>query len=221
MKNIFYLSLIALALFSCRNEAEEKAQINISDWSRNDSLSYAEGLILKSEIEKNFDSLNMQLMWNAMSGKDTLMSIQDAENFLFNERKRRISEMKNKAIAEYENWKLKEGYAVHSSSFIYKITGTGNGNKAVNASEVEIIEKVTLTDGTVIMDSKGESAAFSVKNISPADGFGNAILLLEEGESIEAFIPYTLAFGPGGTQDGAVPPFANIILNIELVKIIN
>lgn len=214
------LIILLIMAFACRNDkAKELKQIN--NWTRNDSLSYAEGVILKSEIKANFDSLNMELLWSALSGKDSLLTFEEAERFLFNERKRRIIAMQKAAHEEMEFWKLKPEFKVHTNGMVFKISGKGNGKKAINATNVKTKQVVTLANGVVLEDTKNEAVVLGLENINENDGFRNSVLLLEEGETIECLIPYFLAFGPMGTQDGSVPPYANLQVKIELVEIIN
>ena len=51
-------------------------------------------------------------------------------------------------------------------------------------------------------------------------GWDQCLLQMSKGQKVRVYIPYQLAYGERGSS-GAIPPFADLVFEIELVDILN
>lgn len=82
-------------------------------------------------------------------------------------------------------------------------------------STVSVNYEVHLMDGTRIDRGTGYQATLSSQSLIP--GWGIAIGQMHVGDSIEAILPYNVAYGAGGS--GLVLPYSALRFNIRLVDI--
>ena len=76
-----------------------------------------------------------------------------------------------------------------------------------------------MLDGQVFDSSvqRGEPAVFGVNQVIA--GWVEALQLMQEGAKWRLFIPYQLAYGERGAGQ-SIPPFATLIFDVELLKVI-
>lgn len=116
-----------------------------------------------------------------------------------------------------ENGK-KAGVTTTSSGLQYKVLRDGNGPKPPKNGEVEVHYKGTLIDGKVFDSSyeRGEPISFLLSQVIP--GWSEGVQLMPVGSMYEFYIPFELAYGPKGIP-GAIPPYATLIFQVELLKV--
>lgn len=127
---------------------------------------------------------------------------------------------KAKAEAEAKMKKLTEGFEKTKSGLYYKITHkSGSGIKPVKGKNVAVHYIGKLEDGTVFDNSygRGEPIEFPIGVGYVIPGWDEGIRLLEEGDKATLVIPSYLAYGESGAG-GVIPPNANLIFDVELVK---
>ena len=112
----------------------------------------------------------------------------------------------------------KPGVTTTASGLQYKVLQQGTGQKPSKQSEVEVHYKGTLIDGTVFDSSydRGESIAFFLTQVIP--GWSEGVQLMPVGSKYEFYIPFELAYGPKGVP-GAIPAYATLIFQVELLKV--
>ena len=129
-------------------------------------------------------------------------------------------ERKAKEMAETELNKLAEGFDKTGSGLRYKITHkSGSGKKPEKGKNVAVHYIGKLADGTVFDNSygRGEPIEFPIGVGYVIPGWDEGIQLLEEGDKATFVIPSYLAYGESGAG-GVIPPNANLIFDVELVK---
>ena len=76
----------------------------------------------------------------------------------------------------------------------------------------------TLTNGQVFDSSyrRGEPAVFPLNGVIA--GWTEGVQLMKEGAKYRFFIPYNLAYGEQGAGQ-AIPPYAALVFDVELISI--
>ncbi len=114
--------------------------------------------------------------------------------------------------------KDKDGIQITESGLQYKVISEGEGESPKPSDKVTVHYTGKLIDGTVFDSSvqRGEPAEFGVTQVIP--GWVEGLQLMKPGAKYEFFIPQELAYGEQGSQ-GAIPPFAALVFEVELIKI--
>jgi FKBP-type peptidyl-prolyl cis-trans isomerase FklB len=113
----------------------------------------------------------------------------------------------------------KEGVHVTESGLQYEILTEGNGEKPTAQSTVRTHYHGTFIDGRVFDSSyeRGQPAEFPVSGVIP--GWTEALQLMPVGSKWRLYVPYHLAYGERGSQ-GAIPPYATLVFDVELLDIV-
>lgn len=96
----------------------------------------------------------------------------------------------------------------------------GTGRAAQKGDTVAVHYTGHLTDGTVFDSSydRGEPIEFPVGVGMVIPGWDQSLLGMREGTAARLSIPSDLGYGPYGAA-GVIPPHADLIFDIELVKV--
>ncbi|WP_445715052.1 peptidylprolyl isomerase [Flavobacterium sp.] len=121
-------------------------------------------------------------------------------------------EAKEKALKEFAN------AATTPSGLKYIVLQEGTGNKPVATSNVKVHYTGMFLDGKVFDSSvqRGETIDFGINQV--IKGWGEALQLMNEGSKYKFYLPSNLAYGEKGAG-GVIPPNADLIFEIELIKI--
>ncbi len=153
----------------------------------------------------------------------------DAKNFdavrVFNDymkekvAKEQKEKVAKKKIADNFAAKKKEAKKDESGLLIYTIK-EGNGRKPKAGETVSVHDTGYLTDGTKFDSSvdRGTPISFKVGTGRVIAGWDKGIMQLKEGGKAILFIPPHLGYGERGAG-GVIPPNADLIFEVELVKI--
>lgn len=114
--------------------------------------------------------------------------------------------------------KTKEGVVSDPSGIQYIVMTEGTGEKPASNDKVKVHYKGQLTDGTVFDSSydRGEPLTLGLNQV--IKGWAEAIQLMPVGSKWKIFIPYELGYGSNGAG-GQIPPYANLIFEVELLNI--
>ena len=112
----------------------------------------------------------------------------------------------------------KEGVITTPSGLQYKVLTEGTGKSPKATDSVKCHYEGFLIDGTVFDSSvqRGEPATFPLGGVIA--GWTEGLQLMKEGGKTRFFIPYNLAYGEAGAA-GAIPPYAALIFDVELIEV--
>ncbi|OZT05381.1 MULTISPECIES: FKBP-type peptidyl-prolyl cis-trans isomerase [unclassified Prevotella] len=198
-------------------------------------LSYALGLGIGRQLaQMGAEDLNIddfsQAIKDILTGKEPQVSDQEAQKlvttfFEEQEAKQRAAaaekykDNKEKGEAWLANKAMEEGVVALPSGLLYQVLNEGSGKKPTASDTVECHYEGRLIDGTVFDSSykRGESATFPLNGVIA--GWTEGVQLMSEGAKYRFFIPYQLAYGERGAGQ-AIPPFAALVFDVELIKVL-
>ncbi len=106
---------------------------------------------------------------------------------------------------------------VTSTGLYYNKTKEGNGEKPQVGTMIKVHYTGRLLDGTIFDSSVDRDEPFQfvlgIGQVIP--GWDEGLQLMSKGEKGVFYIPYYLAYGDRGA--GAIPPFATLIFEVELI----
>lgn len=107
-----------------------------------------------------------------------------------------------------------------ASGLQYEIIREGQGTQPTTASRVKIDQRVLLIEGTVIDDTykTGRPDILHVAEAIP--GYAEGLLMMREGARYKFVVPWELAWGKKGTPSGKIGPYAALIFDVALLKIL-
>lgn len=114
----------------------------------------------------------------------------------------------------------REEITVTESGLQYEVLATGEGEKPTAQSTVRTHYHGTFINGDVFDSSydRGQPAEFPVGGVIA--GWTEALQLMTEGSKWRLYVPYNLAYGEQGSQ-GAIPPYATLVFDVELLAIVS
>jgi FKBP-type peptidyl-prolyl cis-trans isomerase FklB len=210
---------------------------NIKMKTREDSLSYAFGIVNFNALQSDSLKLDPRIVAKAMldgeKGKPE-MSDEIARGFIMSfVTERQNSQASQKAeqdkllfkdyIAENEAFlaknKEKAGVSVTPSGLQYEVIKMGTGPKPTQNSTVKVHYIGTLIDGTEFDSSvkRKEPAQFPVSGV--IKGWTEALQLMPVGSKFKLYIPENLAYGASQAGD-IIKPFSTLIFEVELLEIV-
>ena len=113
----------------------------------------------------------------------------------------------------------KAGVVTLPSGLQYMVIKEGTGRSPKATDNVKCHYEGTLIDGTLFDSSKkrGEPATFPLNGV--IKGWTEGVQLMKEGATYRFFIPYDLAYGANGAGS-AIPPYAALIFDVELIEVL-
>ena len=172
-----------------------------------DQLSYAWGIAIGKQLrgmgltDLRYDDFDRALK-ASFEDLPTEMEAQEAQKIIteyLEELSRKAAEAAQSVGKKFleENGK-KENVITTASGLQYEVEKEGTGAQPTAEDEVTVHYTGKLLDGTV---------------------FDSSVQLMKEGGKYRFYIPSDLAYGPNGIQ-GAIPPHATLIFDVELIKVI-
>lgn len=190
-----------------------------------DQLSYAWGIAIGKQLrgmgltDLRYDDFDRALK-ASFEDLPTEMEAQKIITEYLEELSRKAAEAAQSVGKKFleENGK-KENVITTASGLQYEVEKEGTGAQPTAEDEVTVHYTGKLLDGTVFDSSvsRGEPATFPLNRVIP--GWTEGVQLMKEGGKYRFYIPSDLAYGPNGIQ-GAIPPHATLIFDVELIKVI-
>lgn len=225
--------MFAIMLGSCGKSAINSAKIK----SKEDSLSYAFGIVNYNALKTDSLNLNPMLVAKAMldgENEKPVMSDESARSFIMmfinqreTEKAAQQAELNKETfkvyIAENEAFlaknKEKSGVTVTNSGLQYEIIKMGTGAKPTSESTVKVHYTGTLIDGTEFDSSvkRGEPAQFPVSGVIP--GWTEGLQLMPVGSKFKFYLPESIAYGANGAGE-MIKPFSTLVFEVELLEIV-
>ncbi len=240
MKKLFLAGLAFAALLSApaavraqdAAAAEPKSEVKSEFKTLEEKVSYAIGIQLAKDMQKNGVNLSPALFLRGMeevyAGKTPAMSDEDVEAAIgefqtFMQKKMMEKAEKEKtanleaATAFLEKNKAEAGVVTTASGLQYRVITAGEGESPKDGAKVKVHYKGTLLDGKEFDSSykRGEPAEFGVNQVIP--GWTEALKLMKPGAKYELFIPPTLGYGESGNQ--SIPGNSLLKFEVELISI--
>lgn len=219
MKTVFRILILAILPLSCL-------------WAQNDdttmdSVSYSLGVLVAQNLKsQGFSELNAEQfasgVVDVISGSGQRISTEQAQ-VMVNDFMQKAQEAQFSVNIEKENAFLeenakKEGVIVLPSGLQYEVIEEGEGESPSAQDKVVAHYKGYLLDGKVFDSSyqRGEPTTFPVNGV--IQGWQEALQLMKPGAKWKLYIPFALAYGERGAGK-AIPPFATLIFDIELIEV--
>lgn len=199
-----------------------------------DKLSYGLGLGIGQQLaQMNIEGLSIkdfaEAIKDVLEGNELKVDHREAQKIVQDYFQKKETEMnrereeKGRAAKEEgekylaENAK-KEGVITTKSGLQYMVLKEGTGKSPKATDSVMCHYEGFLTNGTVFDSSiqRGTPATFPLGGV--IKGWTEGLQLMKEGGKTRFFIPYDLAYGEAGAS-GAIPPYAALIFDVELIEV--
>lgn len=124
-------------------------------------------------------------------------------------------------LAIADDKKTDEKVVTTKSGLKYVDLKVGDGAEAKDGSKVSVHYTGTLENGKKFDSSKDRDEPFDITigKSRVIKGWTEGLQGMKVGGKRKLIIPADLAYGAGGTPDGAIPPNATIIFEIEMLSV--
>jgi FKBP-type peptidyl-prolyl cis-trans isomerase FklB len=215
MKKLLLSTLTLTLIFAFTNKTYSQTKM-----TKTDSVLYSMAVLMANDY-KTFGATtyNKELILKAfdqvMAGMPTDVTPVEASATL---KEFRTSVLKAEGVNFLTENAKKPGVITLPSGLQYKILEAGTGVKPKASDNVTTHYQGSLVNGTVFDSSikRGEPISFPCNGV--IKGWQEALQLMPEGSKWELYIPSDLAYGERGAG-GAIPPYAALIFEINLIKV--
>ena len=221
--------LVIGTLFSCENQVKEVKSLE----TELDSVSYAVGLSMSSQLKNGFEDVNkeilIQAIRNGLDSTNLLLDSKSIQKTVQTYFQKIQQEKKKEELAKYEVYrkeglafleanKTKEGVKTTESGLQYVVLKEGKGKKPKTTDRVKVHYHGTTVDGTVFDSSvdRGTPSEFGVTQV--IKGWTEGLQLMTVGSKYKFFIPQELAYG-ANPRPGIIKPYMALIFEVELLDI--
>ena len=213
------MSTIILITASCKAQNSD---------AKMDSVSYSVGVLMAQSLkQQNFEDLNPEIIAQAirdvLKGKEPKYSVEECNKMVQDYMQKSQSSKYQANVSEGEKFLAengkKPGIITTVSGLQYEILKPGDGAKPTPSNQVTVHYVGTLLNGKEFDSSvrRGEPATFGVTQV--IQGWVEGLQLMPLGSKYKFYIPANLAYGERGAG-GDIPPFATLIFEVELIKIL-
>lgn len=193
-----------------------------------EKLSYALGMVIGHNLKNmSVNEINAAdfaaAVSDVLAGNTTKIDDAEAQQIVNTFLQKQQEEMGKAVRADGERFLAenakKEGVTVLPSGLQYTVIKEGNGAKPLATDRVKCHYEGTLPNGTIFDSSykRGEPAVFPLNGVIA--GWTEGVQLMNEGAKYRFFIPYHLAYGERGAGQ-AIPPYAALVFDVELIEVV-
>ncbi|HCY97524.1 FKBP-type peptidyl-prolyl cis-trans isomerase [uncultured Polaribacter sp.] len=238
VKNLVVVAITA-TMFSCGNQVKDVKSLE----TELDSVSYAVGLSMSSQLKSNFNEVNKTLLnqgiRNGLDSTNLLIEAKEIQKVLssyfqkkqqatMKERQDKAAELAEANFSENKKAgedflaanKSKKGIQTTASGLQYSVMKEGSGEKPAGpATRVKVHYHGTNIEGKVFDSSvdRGTPADFGLNQV--IKGWTEGVQLMNQGSKYKFFIPQELAYG--AQQKGLdIKPFSTLIFEVELLEVL-
>jgi FKBP-type peptidyl-prolyl cis-trans isomerase len=190
-------------------------------------ISYSLGVLMASSVRsQGADTLDADAVAAAFrdvfENKDLKVSLQEANStvqaYMQAAADRKHAGAKEEGEKFLAENKVKPGVTTTASGLQYRVLKLGNGKTPKATSTVTVHYTGKLINEKVFDSSvqRGQPTSFGVGQV--IRGWTEALQMMREGDKWILYIPYDLAYGPGGAG-GDIPPYATLIFEVELLNV--
>jgi FKBP-type peptidyl-prolyl cis-trans isomerase FklB len=225
IKEVAQLKVQAVEMQSQLNVIAKAKELDLQDSLQ--KFSYAFGTSIGNNLKTvGFDSLSYHAfsiaLQDAIKGEEKI-SLKEAQKLIQTTIQGKQEALAEEQSAEGERFLEENGnrpeVVTTQSGLQYKIINNSDGATPIATDRVKVHYTGTLIEGTVFDSSieRGEPTSFGVSQV--ISGWTEALLLMPVGSKWKVFIPQDLAYGQRGAGGGAIPPYAALIFEMELLAI--
>lgn len=191
----------------------------------NDSLSYALGVDVVSNLKNAGFDINPEIFYKGLSkalkGEPLLMTEEQNMDVIQKEviknYEKKNAELKKPGEEFLAKNKQRPEVKITPEGIQYEVLQEGTGEQPTADSEVEVHYKGTLIDGTQFDSSYDRNESLTLNLNRVIEGWKIGIPLMKVGSKYRFYIPYNLAYGERAS--GAIPAFSTLIFDVELLDI--
>ncbi|WP_299060533.1 FKBP-type peptidyl-prolyl cis-trans isomerase [uncultured Polaribacter sp.] len=237
IKSVLVVAVVA-SMFSCGNQVKEVKTLE----TEIDSVSYAIGLTMSSQLKSGFKEVNeavlLQAIRNGLDSTNLLIEIKDIQQvispYFQKKQAEQMKEQQEKQAKEAEaNFgenkkagedflaanKSKDGVVTTASGLQYIVLKEGKGKKPAGpTAKVKVHYHGTNLEGKVFDSSvdRGTPAEFGLNQV--IKGWTEGVQLMNVGSKYKFFIPQDLAYG-AQNKGADIKPFSTLIFEVELLEV--
>lgn len=221
---------ITATMFSCGNQVKEVKSLE----TEIDSVSYAIGLTMSSQLKSGFKEVNedilTQAIRNGLDSTNLLIEAKDIQKVISTFFKKKQEAQKKEELAKSEVYKTagvafleanktKEGVKTTESGLQYIVLNEGKGKLVKATDKVKLHYHGTTTDGTVFDSSVDRKQPYDSPANAFIPGFNEGLALMKVGSKYRFFIPQELAYG-ANPRPGVIKPYMALIFEVEILEIL-
>ena len=225
---ILVVLIMAVCMISCNNQPPKVTSLE----SELDTVSYALGLNMAAQINKNFKEIDkdiyIQAIMDGLDSADLLVSLQESQGTVqaYFAKRQEAGQLEKfgankKAGEEFlaEN-KSKEGIITTASGLQYKVITKGKGAKPKATNKVKLHYHGTTIDGKVFDSSVDRKTPYELGVNQFVTGFSEGLQLMNVGSKYMFYIPQELAYG-AANRGPMIPPYSALVFEVELLDILD
>ena len=123
-----------------------------------------------------------------------------------------------------EEFLLKNGnrqeVIITESGIQYEVIREGQGVSPSIDSKIKVDQRIMLVEGTVLDDTYKTGCPDVLSLSEGIEGYVEILQLMQEGGRYKFVVPSDLAWGKKGTPSGKIGPYAALIFDVALLKVI-